>query len=159
MKNLNLIYKKFSNEGSNSIAIFTNKSISQEEIIQELLEFHITRIDHISTILREQANSYNDVFELLAKYPDELKFCKQLFENRDDPRINLVYLFGLNSIKPIVYPLVMDQFSILHDHEYSDSIWKTFIESWCSNLDKTDLSAVIMKDLSDAIGKVIINLN
>lgn len=96
---------------------------------------------------------------LPAEYPDELKFCKQLFTHRENPEMNLVFLYGISTVKPIVLSLITSHFKISEYPEYFGSVWMTMVESWYSRLDVNNLTAKNMKDISEETGEIIIKLN
>ncbi|MCK5134611.1 MAG: hypothetical protein KAR19_02390 [Bacteroidales bacterium] len=159
MENLNQVYKKFSKEGNSGIAPFISKTHSTEDIIHNLLALHIDKIDFFTSLIKKQNTTYNELFDFLAEYPDELRFCKQLFTHRENPEMNLVFLYGINAVKPIVLSLITSHFKISEYSEYFDSVWMTMVESWYSRLDVNNLTAKHMKDISEETAEIIIKLN
>lgn len=159
MENLNQTYLKFSKEGLNGISPFITSINSEENVILELLNLNIDRINFITELLAEQACDYNDIFELLAGYPDELNFCKQLFIHRNISEMNMVYLYGINMVKPIILPLIINHFELNESAVDLDTLWVTFVETWCSQLDANNLTANSMKCISEETGEIIIKLN
>ena len=77
MENLNQAYIKFSKEGNSGITPFISKIHSKEDIINNLLTLHIDNIDFVTSLIKKQNSTLNELFDLLSEYPDELKFCKQ----------------------------------------------------------------------------------
>lgn len=159
MKNLDQAYMKFSEMGVIAIDPFCSNSNSKEILIQDILALHIDKIDQISTLLTKQACTYNELFIFLAQYPNELKFCKQLFIHREDLEVNMVFLYTVNAFKPFVFPLIIDHFNLANDEEHYDAKWMTFIEAYCSELDVNSLSANDLYLLSEETGKILIKLN
>lgn len=159
MQNLDQTYLKFSEKGVRGIAPFINNIDSKEDIIYNLLDLHIYKIDLITNLIKKQVNTYNEVFELLADYPTELKFCKQLFTHRKDPKMNLVFLYGISAFKPIVFPLLKTHFKITENQKHLNILWTTFVETWCSKLNTNNLSANNMNFISEEAGEILIKIN
>ncbi len=111
------------------------------------------------SLIKKQTYNYYELFDLLAEYPDELKFCKQLFTHRENPEMNLVFLYGISAVKPIILRLITNHFKISEYPEYFGSVWMCMVESWYSRLDVNNLTAKHMKDISEETGEIIIKLN
>ncbi|MEA3477638.1 MAG: hypothetical protein U9R60_05630 [Bacteroidota bacterium] len=159
MGSLNQAYKEFSNKGYNGIGSFISKTHSKENIIYDLLALHIDKIDYITSVIKEKVNSYNEFLELLVRFPDDIKFSKQLFKLRENPEMNLALLYGISAIKPIIIPLFKDHFILSENPEYFNSVWMTLVESWYTRVDVNNLSAEHMQDLSEETGKIAMKLN
>ena len=159
MDNLNQAYIEFSKEGNSGIASFISNIHSKEDIINNLLTLHLDKIDFITSLIKKQNSTYNELFDLLSEYPDELKFCKQLFIHRENPEMNLAFLYGISAVKPIVLPLITSYFKISEDSESFGAIWMAMVESWYSRLDVNNLTAKHMKDISEETREIIIKLN
>ena len=159
MENLAQAYKKFSKEGNNGITPFISNIHSKEDIIYNLLALHIDKIDFITSIIKRQNSTFNELFDLLSEYPDELKFCKQLFTHRENPEMNLAFLYSIRAVKPIILPLFKSHFKISEDQESFDTIWMCMVESWYSRLDIKNLTAKHMKNISEETREIIIELN
>jgi hypothetical protein len=155
----NKAYKKFAEKGMKGITPFINKINSKEDIINNLLTLHIDKIDFFTSLIKKQTYTYNEFFDLLAKYPDELKFCKQLFTHRENPEMNLAFLYGISAFKPIILSLFKSHFKISEDQESFGTIWMTIVESWYSGLDVNNLNIKHMKDISDETAEIIFKLN
>ena len=156
MENLNQAYIKFSKEGNSGITPFISNIHSKEDIINNLLTLHVDKINFITSLIKKQTYTYDEFFDLLAKYPDELKFCKQLFIHRENPEMNLAFLYGINAAKPIILSLLKSHFKLSEDMEYFNSVWMTMVESWYSGLDVNNLTAKHMKDISEETAEIII---
>ena len=159
MEKINEAYIKFCEKGSNGITPFISNINSKENIIHNLLALYIEKINLIAVLIEQQANTYNEVFDLLVQYPNELKFSKQLFLYRQNPEMNLVFLYGINAVKSIVFPLLKNHFKLNEKQEHFDSIWTTFVDTWYSRLDINNLTAKHMKDISEETAEIIIKLN
>jgi len=155
----NKTYKEFAEKDKNGITQFVGKNDAAEKLILKLLTLHVDRVDFIASIIKEQTKTDNQLFDLLAKYPDELKFSKQLFIHRENPAMNLVFLYGINSVKPIILSLLKNHFKLSDDIEYFNSVWMTMVESWYSALDVNDLTAKHMKEISEKTAAIIMKLN
>lgn len=155
----NKTYKEFAEKGTNGITQFVGKNESSERLIHKLLTLHVDRVDFIASLIKKQTNTENKLFDLLAEYPDELKFCKQLFIHRENPAMNLVFLYGINAFKPIILSLLKNHFKLSEDIEYFNSVWMTMVESWYSALDVNNLTAKHMKEISEETVAIIMNLN
>ena len=159
MDYLNKAYKEFAGKGMKGITQFIGKNDSVENLEHKLLALHIDKIDFINSLIKKQNSTFNELFDLLSAYPDELKFCKQLFIHRKNPEMNLVFLYGINSVKPIILSLLKSHFKLSEDIEYFNSVWMTMVESWFSGLDVNNLTAKHMKDISEETAEIIIKLN
>lgn len=152
-------YKEFAEKGMKGITQFVGKNDSLEKFKHKLLVLHIDKIDFITSFIKKQNCTYNELFDLLYGYPDETKFCKQLFAHRGNPEMNLTFLYGINAVKPIILPLLKSHFNLSEDIEYFNSVWMTMVESWFSRLDVNNLTAKHMKDISEETAEIIIKLN
>ena len=159
MDYLNKAYKEFAEKGTKGITPLIGKNDSIENLKHELLALHIDKIDFITSLIKKQNCTYNELFDLLSGYPDELKFCKQLFTHSENPEMSLVFLYGISTVKPIVLPLITSYFKISEDSESFGAIWMAMVESWYSRLDVNNLTAKHMKDISEETREIIIKLN
>ena len=159
MENLAQAYKKFSEEGNSGITPFISNIHSKEDIINNLLTLHIDKIDFFTSLIKKQNSTYNELFDLLSEYPDELKFCKHLFTHRENPEMNLVFLYSIRAAKPIILSLLKSHFKLSEDIEHFSSVWMCMVESWYSRLDVNNLTAKHMKDISEETAEIIIKLN
>ena len=149
MENLNQAYKEFSNKGYNGM----------ENIICDLLALHIDKIDYLTSVIKEKVNSYNEFLELLVGFPDDIKFSKQLFTHRENPEMNMVFLYGISAIKPTIIPLLKSRLILSGNPEYFNSVWMTLVESWYSSVDINNLSVKHMKEISEETEKITMKLN
>ena len=159
MDYLDKAYKEFAEKGMKGITQIIGRNDSLENLIHKLLALHVDKVDFITSLIKKQTNTDNELFDLLAEYPDELKFCKHLFLCRENPAMNLVFLYGISAVKPIVLTLITSHFKISEYSEYFDSVWMTMVESWYSRLDVNNLTAKHMKDISEETAEIIIKLN
>jgi len=159
MDYINNVYKEFAEKGTKGITRFIHKSDSVENLTHKLLALHVDKVDFIASLIKKQTNTDNELFDLLAEYPDELKFCRQLFIHRENPAMNLVFLYGINSVKPIIISLLKNHSKLSEDIEYFNSVWMTMVESWYSALDVNSLTAKHMQNISEETAAIIINVN
>jgi hypothetical protein len=159
MDYLNKAYKEFAEKGKEGITMFNRKNDSVENFKHELLALHIDKIDFISSLTKKGNVTYNELFELLAEYPDEIKFCKQLFIHRENPEMNLAFLYGIRSFKPVIISQLKSHFKLSENIQYFNSVWMTMVESWYSGLDVNNLTIKHMKDVAEETAAIIINLN
>lgn len=151
-------YKAFAEKGMEGIVPIISKNRTLEVLEHEILALHIDKIDSITSLIKKQNCTYNELYDLLYEYPDELKFCKQLFIHRENPEMNLVFLYGINAAKPIILSHLKSHFKLSEDIEYLNSVWMTMVESWFSRLDVNNLTAKQMKDISEETAGIIIKL-
>ena len=152
-------YKVFADKGTEGIIQFIGKNDSAENLKHKLLELYIDKIDFIISTVKKQNCTHDTMFDLLVKHPNEIKICKQLFTNRKNPEMNLVFLYSINSVKPIILSMLKSHFEISENIEYFNSMWMTMVELWCSELDINNLTANHMKDISEATAEIILKLN
>lgn len=159
MDHLNKAYKEFAEKGINGITQFIGKNDTSENLIYKLLTIHIDKLDVITSLIKKENSTYDNLFDLISAYPDQIKFNKQLFIYRDNPAMNMCFLYGISALKPITIPLFKNYFKLSKDIEYYDSVWMTLVESWYSALDINNLTVKHMKDISEETAEIIINLN
>jgi len=159
MDYINESYKAFADKGIEEIIQFIGENDSAESLKHKLLELYIDKIDFITSLIKKQNCNYDELFDLLAEYPNEIKLCKQLFINKEKPDMNLLFLYGINAFKPLILPLLKSHFNISENIKYFNSVWMTMVESWCSKLDVNNLTAKHMKDISEETAEIIIKLN
>jgi len=155
---LNIAYKEFAEKGIRGITQFIDKNDTAENLIHKLLALHIDKLDIITSLLKKKS-TYDNLFDLISAYPDQIKFNKQLFIYRENPSINMCFLYGISTLKPITIPLFKNHFKLSKDIEYYDSVWMTLVESWYSALDVNNLTAKHMKDISEETAEIILKLN
>ena len=159
MDYLDKAYKEFAENGMKGITQFVDKNDSLENLEYELLSLHVNRIDFLSSLIKKQNLTFDEFFELLVEYHDQIKFNKQLFTHRVNPEMNLCFLYGISVLKPITIPLFKSHFTLSEDVEYYDSVWMTMVESWYSALDVNNLTVKHIKDVSEETAEIIFKLN
>ena len=159
MDYLNKAYKEFAEKGIRGITQFIGKNDTAENLIHKLLALHIDKLDVISSLIKKINSTYDNLFDLISAYPDQIKFNKQLFIYRDNPAINMCFLYGIKALKPITIPLFKNYFKLSEDIEYYDSVWMTLVEAWYSALDINNLTVKHMKDISEVTAEIILKLN
>ena len=159
MDYFNKAYKEFAEKGINGITQFIGKNDTSENLIHKLLEIHIDKLDVITSLIKKENSTYDNLFDLISAYPDQIKFNKQLFIYRDNPAMNMCFLYGISALKPITIPLFKNYFKLSKDIEYYDSVWMTLVESWYSALDINNLTVKHMKDISEETTEIILKMN
>lgn len=159
MSSLEKTYKGFAKNGIKGIPPFDGKNDSEENLLHTLLALHIDKINFIASLIKKQNPSFGELFNLLSAYPDEIKFNKQLFIHRENPAMNLCFLYGISAIKTIIIPLFKSHFRLTKNTEYLDSIWMTVVEAWYTRLDANNLTAVQMKEITEETAEIIFKLN
>jgi len=152
-------YKQFAENGIKGITQFVGENDTVENLKNELLSLHIDKLDVITSLIKKQNSTYNNLFDLLSAYPDQIKFNKQLFTHRENPAMNLCFLYGISAFKTITIPLFKSHFKLSMDIESLDSIWMTMVESWYLALDINNLTVKHMKDISEETAEKIIELS
>ena len=157
MDYLEKTYKEFAENGIKGITQFVGKNDSLENIKHQVIELHIDKTQVVNSLIEN--GTYNDLFDLLSGHPDQIKFCRQLFIHRENLEMNLAFLHGRRTFKPIIFSLLKNQFKLPEDIEYFNSMWMTIVEAWYSKLDVNNLTAKHMKDISEEIAETVIKLN
>lgn len=157
MDHLNKTYKEFAEEGIKGITQFVDSNNSLESLKHQIIEIHIDKTRVINSLIENNTN--NDIFDLLSGHPEQIKFCRQLFIHRENLEMNLAFLHGIRTFKPIIFSMLKNQFNLSKDVEYFNSTWMTIVESWYSKLDVNNLTVQHMKDISKEIAETVINLN
>lgn len=110
---LRVAYRKIAEIGYEGIIPFIQNSTLQENFTYDLMFFHIEKIEHISAFIKDNCNTYNDVIELQRKYPDELKFNRQLFNHRNIPEINQALIHCTSLLRPVLLPLFKEHYELV----------------------------------------------
>ena len=156
---LNIAYKEFAEKGIKGITQFVDRNDAAENLLHKLLALHVDKLDVITSLIKKQNSTYNNLFDLLSAYPDQIKFNKQLFIHRENPAMNMCFLYGISVLKPITIPLFKNYFKLSKEIEYYDSLWMTMVESWYSALDVNNLTAEYMKEISEETAEILFKLN
>ncbi len=159
MDYLDKAYKEFANNGIKGVTQFVDKNYSLENIINNILTLHIDKLDVITSLIKKQNSTFNNLFDLISAYPVQIKFNKQLFTHRENPAMNMCFLYSINAFKPITIPLFKNRFKLSGEIEHFDSAWMTMVESWYSKLDVNNLTAKHMKEISEETVEILIKLN
>lgn len=88
MRDFGYIYNEFADTDPEGIVPFMSKNNSKESLVQEILSLHIDKTADLILLLKKQKTTENELFNLLAKFPYQLKFSKQLFKYREGPIMN-----------------------------------------------------------------------
>ena len=117
MDYLDKAYKEFVGKGPNGITQFVDKNDSLENLIHKILTLHVDKLDAITSLIEKQNSTFIQLCKLLSAYPDEIKFNKQLFIHRENPTMNMCFLYSISALKPITIPLFKNYFKLSKDIE------------------------------------------
>ncbi|WP_340113500.1 TetR/AcrR family transcriptional regulator [Maribellus mangrovi] len=146
-----LSINKISIEIGSSRASFYHHFGETDIFIDELLAMHWNMSESFITAGVEHCkNLLPDLYNLLAEYSIPLQFNLQLFQNRNVPNFNLLFIKSYTAIANALelnpsYPGVYD-------------LWVTVGEAWYSRLDPNDLSASTMQQHASEILQTITRL-
>lgn len=126
---------------------FNNK----EHLISELLNYHIELINDYQTEIKKIKTLIPDLYEIMFKYKDGIRFHQKLLLNSNVKEYQEIYSdFNLKSIK-ILLPLIKPYFgSNLSDKEIY-LFYNTLTDAWYSRLNFSNFSVNYMVNLAKEI--------
>ena len=130
----------------------------KEDLIEQLLYLHNQVAENYCVALKEQMRVFlPDMHKVTIEYQDGFKFHRQLFLNRNDHRLNLVYINGNSSSNPIIIPKLIEYYKLNVHYSVIESLWTTVIDTWYSRLDVKNFNVQYLCGLTEGIMKTILD--
>ncbi len=161
-KLLKTAYDNFGMKGPKSL-IETFKSFPKnifddvDDLHDKLLDKHLDHIEIFKTYCQLKLNVFTDLFDSLVKFPEVLRFHKQIFIHRDVLEYNLIFHYSCNEVSTFLRPYFLDYYHLETDNDKNQQAWQTLAESWFSRINTNHPDAVEMLRQSDEILKSILN--
>ena len=155
-----LSINKISKEIGTSRASFYHFFGDIDIFIDELLTVHWQVVEKfIKTAQRKCTNLFPDLYIALAEHPVELQFEMQLFNNRNNPTYNLLFIKSYETVaKAFLMRLFITQYNLNLSENDMYNLWLTVGETWFSRLNTNDLSAKTMQKIAEEILQSVIKL-
>jgi len=136
---LKTAYDNFGKEGPKSLAnsfksFGSNEFKNPDELLEQLIRKHLINNEIFFLASEKELVSFPDIFQLLALFPETLRFTKQIFLHRSDSEYNELFL-QLTQLSPgRILSSFCDYYQISSNDDAVNLI--TFcLESWFSKID------------------------
>ena len=130
----------------------------KEDLIEQLLHLHNQVVINYCEVLKEQMLVFlPDMHKISVQYPQGYKFQRQLFLNRNDYRLNLVYINCNNSCNPIIIPKLIEYYKLNVPYSVIESLWTTVTDTWYSRLDVNSFNVEYLCGLTEGIMKTVLD--
>ena len=152
--NIKLLSEKAGLPRTNFYYHFADK----DDLIDQLLYLHSQTVEIFNTEIKKKMQVFiPDLYIIIASYIEGVKFHRQLFINRSDPRFNLVYMNGINSGNPIIIPKLIEYYKLNVPYQVVESLWLTVTDTWYSRLDFDQFNVPYLLGLTEEIMKTILD--
>ena len=130
----------------------------KEDLIEQLLHLHKQVAENYCEVLKYQMRVFiPDLYKISAQYPEGFKFQRQLFLNRNDYRLNLVYINCNISCNPIILPKLIEYYKLNVPYSVAESLWTTLTDTWYSRLDVNNFNVAYLCELTEEIMKTVLD--
>lgn len=133
---------------------FTNK----EDLIDELLQNHISIIGMFQAELCKIEHLIPDLYEILYPHKVSLMFHRQLLQHSHIAMYKELYDFGNNETIKNILPQIKAYFGFDYSDEEIFKFYKTLTDAWYAKLDFTHFSVKSMIALAEEIMDNILRL-
>ena len=132
-------------------ATFYYHFLNKDELINELLEHHVSIAKKLQQELGNIINLIPDLYVLLFKYLITIKFHQQLLHNCHIPTYKTVYFETNKVCIQILLPHIKTHFGFNQSNEEIFRFYNTLTDAWYSRLDLKDTSPGKMANLAEEI--------
>lgn len=130
----------------------------KEDLIEQLLHLHNQVSENYCEALKDQMHVFiPDLYKITVQYPQGFKFHRQLFLNRNDYRLNLVYINVNKTCNPIIIPKLIDYYKLNVPYSVIESLWTTVTDTWYSRLDVNNFNVESLCGLTEGIMKTVLD--
>ncbi len=149
----NLSINKLSKIIGLSRASFYHHFGDLDYFIEELLVKHYEIIETFNSAGKNNCNKlFPDLYDLLGHYPKPLKFCLQLFRNRNNPYFNLILIKSYEATaNSFALNLFSKHLGLSKPNTEIYHLWLTLGEAWYSRLNPEDLSPKTLQKHAEEI--------
>jgi len=132
--------------------------IDKDDLIEQLLKLHYLSGDKYNAVLEEQLNNYLPDLHLISlQFIVGIKFHRQLFLHRNNPKFGHEYLKMNKSSHPIIIPKLIEYYKLNVPYKVAESLWITLFDTWYSRLDINQFSLDYLCNLSEDIMKTVLD--
>lgn len=157
---LKAAYIAFGNEGSKSLVTSLKSSNFNDfgninDLRDQLIRKHLINTEIFLLACENELKSFPELFQLLAKFPETLKFNKQIFLHRSNPVYNELFL-QITKLSPgNILSSFLDYYQLSSDEDAIHLI-KICLESWFSKINTNHIDAQKMFKQFDKIIKTLL---
>ncbi|MCK4678155.1 MAG: TetR/AcrR family transcriptional regulator [Bacteroidales bacterium] len=152
--NIKLLAEKAGLPRTNFYYHFADK----EDLIEQLLHLHNQVCENYCEVLRDQMRVFlPDMHKVAVEHQEGFKFHRQLFLNRNDHRLNLVYINANNSCNPVIIPKLIEYYKLNVPYSIIESLWTTVTDTWYSRLDVNNFNVSCLCGLTEEIMKTVLD--
>ena len=132
--------------------------IDKDDLIKQVLNLHYLSGDKYNAILKKQLKNFLPDLHLIGlQYIVGIKFHRQLFLHRNNPKFGLIYLEMNKSSHPVIIPKLIEHYKLNVPYEIVESLWITLCDTWYSRLDINQFSLDYLCDLTENIIKTVLD--
>ena len=129
-----------------------------DHLIEQLLYLHNQLVENYYVVLKDRMRLFlPDMHKVNIQYREGFKFHRQLFLNRNDHRLNLVYINANNSCNPIIIPKLIEYYKLNVPYSVIESLWTTVTDTWYSRLDINKFNVEYLCGLTEEIMKTVLD--
>lgn len=139
-------------------ATFYYHFLNKDELISELLEYHISIIEKYKLELEEIKKLIPDLYVLLYRYLTSVKFHQQLLFNCHIPTFKSLYYEANKVSIQILLPLIKAHFGFNQPDEEVFNFYNTLTDAWYTRLNLSDTNPEKMASLAEEIAGNVLAL-
>jgi len=132
-------------------ATFYYHFLNKDELINELLNYHITIFEKYKLELEDINKLIPDLYLLLYRNLKSVKFHQQLLFNNHIPAFKSLYCEANKISIQILLPHVKAHFGFHQPDEEVFDFFNTLTDAWYSRLDLSDTNPEKMADLAEEV--------
>ena len=132
-------------------ATFYYHFLNKDELISELLDYHVSISKKIQQELEDISNLIPGLYVLLFRYLTTVKFHQQLLHNCHIPTYKTLYYEANKVCIQILLPHIKTHFGFKQSNEEVFRFYNTLTDVWYTRLDFKDTSPEKMANLAEEI--------
>ena len=157
---LKTAYIAFGNEGPKSLVtslryLGFNDSENLNDLHDRLIRKHLINTEVFLLACEQELTSFPKLFQLLAQFPETLKFNKQIFLHRSNPVYNELFL-QITKLSPGNLLSSFSDYYQLSSDEDAIILIRICLESWFSKIDTNHIDAQKIFQQFDKIIKTLL---
>jgi hypothetical protein len=154
-KLLKTAYDNFGKQGPKSLvaslkSLGLNDFENLNDLQDQLIRKHLINTEIFLLACEKELTSFPKLFQLLAQFPETLRFNKQIFLHRSNPVYNELFI-QITKLSPGSLLSSFSDFYQLSSDEDAINLIKICLESWFSKIDTDHINAQKMFQQFDAI--------
>ena len=156
-KRLKIAYDNFGIEGPKSLVAslkssYFNDFENMNDLHDQLIRKHLINTEIFLLACEKELTYFPNFFQLLAQFPETLRFNKQIFLHRSNPEHNELFL-EITKLSPGNILSSFSDYYRLNSDEDAINLIKICLESWFSRIDTDHIDAQKMFQQFDEIIK------